>query len=89
MAYKVEYAKGVAKDLKNLPKSVTLRALEIVERILAAGPRAGKPLAGPYKGLWKYRLGDYRIIYSIEQARLVVFVLRIRHRKDVYDGIVF
>lgn len=89
MAYKIEYAKGVTKDLKNLPKPVIVRALEIVERILAADPRVGKPLTGPYKGLWKYRLGDYRIIYSIEQARLVVFVLRIRHRKDVYDGIAF
>ena len=87
--YKVEYATGVAKDLKNLPRPVKLRALEIVERVLAADPRAGKPLTGPYKGLWRFRLGDYRIIYLIEQARLTVFVLRIRHRKDVYQGIVY
>lgn len=89
MAYTIEYAKGVAKDLRNLPKPVQLRALQVVERILAIDPDAGKPLKGPYKGLWKYRIGDYRIIYSIEQKRLVIFVLRIRHRKDVYQGIVF
>ena len=51
--------------------------------------RMGKPLTGPYKGLWKYRIGDYRIIYAIEDKRLVVFVLRIRHRKDVYHGIAY
>lgn len=88
MAYKVEYAKGVAKDLKSLPKPVKEKALQIVERLIAADPRIGKPLTGPYKGLWKYRIGDYRIVYAIEQNRLVVFVLRIRHRKDVYHGIV-
>ncbi|MBI4374036.1 MAG: type II toxin-antitoxin system RelE/ParE family toxin [Deltaproteobacteria bacterium] len=79
----------MAKDLKNLPKQVKEKALHIVEDILAKVPTMGKPLSGPYKGLWKYRIGDFRIIYSIEQAQLVVFVLRVRHHKDVYQGIVF
>lgn len=87
--YKVEYARGVVKDLKKLPKNIKEKALEIVEVVLAADPHSGKPLKGHYKGLWKYRLGDYRIVYSIETARLVIFVLRIRHRKDVYKGIIF
>lgn len=89
MAYKVEYAAGVAKDLRSLPKELRERALNIVEEILAKDPRAGKPLKGPYRGLWKYRIGDYRIIYTIEKSRLVIFVLRIRNRKDVYQGITF
>ncbi|MBI2982274.1 MAG: type II toxin-antitoxin system RelE/ParE family toxin [Deltaproteobacteria bacterium] len=89
MAYKVQYAAGVVKDLKNLPKQVKEKALHVVEAVLARIPTMGKPLSGPYKGLWKYRMGDFRIIYSIEQAQLVVFVLRVRHRKDVYQGIVF
>jgi len=87
--YKVEYARGVVKDLKALPKEIRQKALKIVEKILATDPRMGKPLTGPYKGLWKYRIGDYRIIYAIEDKRLVVFVLRIRHRKDVYHGIAY
>ena len=87
--FKVEYAKGVAKDLKALPKAVRRRALDITEKVLAMNPHLGKPLAGAYKGLWKYRIGDYRIVYSIEKERMVVFVLRIRNRKDVYHGIVF
>lgn len=87
--FKVEYAKGVVKDLKNLPKPVRKKALQIIEKILVMDPDVGRPLTGPYKGLWKYRIGDYRIIYSIEKDRLVIFVLRIQHRKDVYQGIVF
>lgn len=85
--HKIEYAKGVAKDLKGLPKEVSSRAQLIIEKNLAQDPYQGKPLKGVYRGLWKYRVGDYRIIYKIEQTKLVVFVLRIRHRREVYRGI--
>jgi mRNA interferase RelE/StbE len=88
LAYKVEYAKGVAKDLKPLPKSVKAKALDVVEKILAVDPYQGKPLKGPYQGFYRYRIGDYRIVYSIEEDRLIIFVLRIRHRRDVYRGLV-
>ena len=85
--YKIEYARGVIKDFRKLPKEVKEKSLEIIENELAKDPYRGKPLTGPYKGLWKYRAGNYRIIYSIEKQSLVIFVLRIRHRKDVYEGI--
>jgi mRNA interferase RelE/StbE len=87
LAFRVEYAKSVAKDLKPLPKRVRERALETVENVLANDPFQGKPLSGSYKGLYRFRIGEYRIIYSIERDKLVVFVLRIRHRKDAYRGI--
>jgi mRNA interferase RelE/StbE len=86
--YKVEYAGSVARDLKGLAAPVRAKALEICEKVLAADPRQGVPLHGPYKGLWKCRLGDHRIVYKIEGQRLVIFVLRIRHRRDAYRGIV-
>ena len=85
--FTIEYASGVVKDLKGLSKDVRQRALNAVETIIAADPTRGRPLTGPFKGLLKYRIGDYRIIYSIEKHRLVVFVLRLRHRKDVYRGL--
>jgi mRNA interferase RelE/StbE len=87
LAYTVEYARSVAKDLAKLPRDVKRRALEIIEGGLAQDPYWGKALTGPFRGLWKARVGDYRIVYAIEDARLVVFVLRIRHRKDVYRGL--
>jgi len=85
--FRVEYAKSVAKDLKSIPKPLRARALNVVED-LARDPYQGKPLAGPYQGLYRFRVGEYRSVYSIEKKRLVVFVLRIRHRKDVYRGLV-
>lgn len=86
--YKIEYARGIVKDLKNLPQEVVKKILHVAEKDLAIDPHKGRPLAGQYKGLWKYRVGDYRIIYSIEEDRVVIFVLRVRHRKDVYHGII-
>lgn len=86
MAYRVEYARSVAKDLKGVPVAVRAKALAVVEAVLAQDPRSGTPLTGPHKGLWKYRVGDYRIVYTIEKDRLCILVLRIRHRKDVYSG---
>ncbi len=70
-----------------MPKSVKAKALDVVEKILVKDPHQGKPLKGSYKGLYRYRIGDYRIIYSVEDDRLIVFVLRIRHRKDAYRGL--
>ena len=86
--FNVEYAKSVTKDLKSLPKQLRARALNVAEDILARDPYQGRPLAGPYKGLYRFRVGEYRIVYSIEKDRLVVFVLRIRLRTDVYRGLV-
>jgi len=87
--YKVEYARSVVKDLKKLPKQMRGKALGIIEEVLAKDPFMGKPLSGLYKGLWKFRLGDYRIVYTIEEKRLVIYILRVRHRKDAYRGIVY
>ena len=53
---------------------------------LAQNPERGKSLQGAsWKGYRKYRSGNYRIIYRIEKVRLVVFVLTLGDRKDIYD----
>ena len=88
LKYRVEYAKSVVKDLAKLEKGEKKRAIDIIEKILARDPQVGKQLRGSYRGLWKYRFGDYRIIYSIEAEHLCIFLLRIRHRKDVYRGMI-
>ena len=44
-----------------------------------------KSLAGPLKGYWRYRVGDYRVVYRIEDDRRVVLVAIIAHRRQVYD----
>ena len=82
MASKVSYKASVAADLRRLDKAVAQRVLDKLERALAQNPDAGVPLAGEFRGLFKYRVGDYRVIYTKVSGG--VLVLRIGHRKDVY-----
>ncbi len=56
------------------------------ERLRSAeNPRQwGKPLQGGKRGLWRYRVGDYRLICDIQDERITVLVLEVAHRRDVY-----
>jgi len=82
LASKVSYKATVAGDLKRLDKPTARRILEKLERTLSDNPDAGIPLSGEFRGLFKYRVGDYRVMYA--KTPDGVLVLRIRHRKDAY-----
>lgn len=84
MVYSIKYKTGVYKDLRKLPKSVAAKAMDAVEDILSKNPYLGIALKGGYQGLHRYRIGDYRIVYFIDDKKREVLILRIRHRKDVY-----
>jgi len=81
--YSIVVRKSVAKDLKNVPKKDTQRIVKTIGK-LATEPRPpqSKKLSGDDK--YRLRCGNYRILYQIEDDRLVICVVRIRHRKDVY-----
>ena len=82
MASSVSYKVSVEKDLKKLDKPTAARLLRKLEHALSVNPNAGEPLAGEFRGLCKYRVGDYRVIYAkIPEG---VLVLRIGHRREVY-----
>lgn len=85
--HRVEIENRCLREIKNLDKSVLKKAFKIIETVIAHDPYSGKPLTGQYKGLYSYRFSDFRIIYEIIKERIVVVILRIRHRKDVYDGL--
>lgn len=67
-----------------MPKADQKRLLNVLERELAADPYQGKALSGEFKGLYRWRSGRYRVIYEIRQEVLVVLVLRMGHRREVY-----
>ena len=86
MAYKVVYLDQVEQDLKKIDKSIIKRILSRIETHLAKDPKElGKPLKGEFQGYWRYRWGDYRVIYKISEREILILVLRISRRKDVYD----
>ena len=82
MASKVSYKSSVEHDFKKLDKPVANRLLSKLERVLSSDPNAGEPLRGEFRGLFKYRVGDYRVIYAKIPGG--VLVLRIRHRRESY-----
>ena len=84
MAFEVRFKRSVRNDLKALSKQTQSRLLNAIERDLASDPYQGKPLQGEFKGLFRWRVGEFRVIYEIQEAAVVVLVLKIGHRKDVY-----
>ena len=87
MAWKVEFQKSATKQLRALDRPIQQRILTYFRtRVLSADdPRQlGKALTGDKVGLWRYRIGDYRAICRLEDERLVVLVLQLGHRREVY-----
>ncbi len=88
MAWKVEFEPAALKELERLERQDARRVLKFLHERVAAGdnPRAiGQPLGGSrFSGLWKYRVGDFRIICDIEDDTVTVLVVRIGHRREVY-----
>lgn len=82
MTSRITYKASVAGDLRKLDKPTARRVLDKLERLLSRNPGTGIPLTGEFRGLFKLRISDYRVIYA--KTAEGVLVLRIGHRKDVY-----
>ena len=88
MAYNVELSESAERELGKLDAPQAKRILKFLhQRVAKLGdPRSvGEALHGSRLGeFWKYRIGDYRLICKIEDDRLIVLVLRVGHRKEIY-----
>jgi mRNA interferase RelE/StbE len=85
VTYRIDIAPGAAKALRKLDRQWRARVSGAIE-LLALEPRP--PAATMLRGgtrLWRVRVGDYRVIYQVQDDRLVVLVLRLGHRREVYD----
>ena len=82
--YRVEIAPAVKKQIKRIPKSDKTKILDAIE-ILGRNPRPNgyKKLVG-YSEFFRYRVGDYRIIYQIYDLVLLVSVVEVANRRDAY-----
>jgi len=87
LTWKVEFDDRALKELRKLDPQVQRQILRFLRQRVATPDnpkRFGKPLSGDRLRLWRYRIGSYRLICRIEEDRLVVLVLGVGHRKDVY-----
>lgn len=75
------------KDLKKLDKSIQKKVSAYLDEVAEIkNPRSrGKALIGNLMGMWRYRVGDYRILCKIKDEELIILVLEVGHRKNIYD----
>jgi len=87
LAWTVEVSDVAEKQLRKLDRPIQKRLLDWLEDRIEGckNPRHfGEPLRGDMAGLWRYRVGDYRIICEIQERQLVVLTLTVGHRREIY-----
>jgi mRNA interferase RelE/StbE len=87
LVWTIEYLTSVKKELRKLDRQVARRIVDFMDNRIASleNPRnIGLALSGQYEGLWRYRVGDYRILCDIRDDKLIVLVVAIGHRSEVY-----
>ena len=87
MTWRVEWDDRARRELRRLDHSVQRTILRYFSERIATDEdprRFGKPLRHTLQGLWRYRIGDYRALCHIEEERLVVLVLAVGHRRQIY-----
>jgi mRNA interferase RelE/StbE len=87
LAFKVQWHEDIRADLAQLNKATARKIIARISTYLVNDPlKLGKPLTGQFAGFYRYRYGDYRVLYALDLEQEMIMVVHIRHRKDVYDG---
>jgi mRNA interferase RelE/StbE len=84
LAYKILIDKKVIKDLKRIDKTWQEKIVRTIKNEIAQDPYRGKKLIGSLSPFWRWRVGDYRIIYTIDDEIVTVEIVKVKHRKSVY-----
>lgn len=86
MPYNVYISRGAEKDLAKIPTNSTRKIATAIDGLEDnPRPHGSKKLKGSIENLWRIRVGDYRVIYLVEDTIKVVDVRKIGHRKDIYE----
>lgn len=86
--YRVELSKTARKELNKLDPGIRVMIVKWLRKNLEGctdARRHGKALTGNLSGLWRYRVGDYRLIAEIRDDRLVILMLMVGHRREIYQ----
>jgi mRNA interferase RelE/StbE len=83
--YELRWKPSARRDLEALGRVEARRVLRALEERLAADPRAGEPLRGSGRPMWRFRVGDYRVLYVFNDREVWILVLRVGHRGTVYE----
>lgn len=86
MTWKIEFTAHAEKQFSKLDKHIQKEIIKYLKNIIAKkNPKdSGKPLSHTLKGLWRFRFQDYRIVCQFLEGELVILVVKVAHRKEVY-----
>jgi mRNA interferase RelE/StbE len=86
LAWTLEYEPQARRQLRRLDRATSHRIIDKLEQLRDSdNPRLrGIAMAGRYASHWRYRIGDYRVIAKIEDGRMVIVVVTVGHRREVY-----
>jgi len=86
MTWKIEWDNRARKELRTLDASVQNKIFNYLDDRVINNPRNfGRGLVGDKAGLWRYRIGDYRVVCQLEDDQLIVLIVSVGHRKEIYD----
>jgi mRNA interferase RelE/StbE len=87
LTYNIRWHEEAINDLKKIDRQTQKKIIARIKEYLSKDPSTlGKPLQGIFKGLYRYRYGSYRIVYAIDRETVIILILRIADRKDVYEN---
>ena len=86
MAYTVQYTQSAARALRRLDRTTQRRVIAKIE-LLQRDPRPAQAIKLTGSEAYRIRVGDYRVIYAIADERLIVLIVEIGHRRDVYRSV--
>ena len=81
--YTISIKQSAVKVLSKIEPAQRLRLIEAIDK-LKTNPNAGSVLKGEFSGLRRIRIGDYRIVYEVQNQQLIILVVRVAHRREVY-----
>jgi len=87
LAWRIEFLPAAEKELAKLGRAEAKRIIETLKTRIAPlndPRRLGSALSGQLGGLWRWRIGDYRVVARIEDERITILVVRVAHRREVY-----
>ena len=85
MLYKIEYLDEVYDQLAIIPKNIRQSIIKAINERLTVTPYRFKPLVCNWKGYFRMRVGDYRVIYRVEDEKVTVVIVRVAVRGNVYE----
>ena len=86
MSFELDIPPHVADVLRHLPPDIK-RPVKAALRAIGTDPSIGAPLERALKGLWRFRVRRFRIVYAVDRSRRTVRVMAVAHRRHVYDDL--